>query len=121
METKKEKATISLSGMGAITPNENNNGVLFEFWADDPEGQQVETMKVKGTAQLMRSGSFFFVPGKPRARTKSTLLCKAAHGRLSVTVDGAYQLTLKLFKREGLDVKSVLRKEAVELIDSVRL
>ena len=50
METKKEKATISLSGMGAITPNENNNGVLFEFWADDPEGQQVETMKVKGTA-----------------------------------------------------------------------
>lgn len=112
--------TISLSGMGAITPEENGKSVSFEFWADDPDGQVVEPMRASGTAQLMRSGSFFFVPGKPRARANSTLLRKAAHGRLSATKDEAYQLTLKVFKREGLDVKATLLREAMELINNVR-
>lgn len=112
--------TISLIGMGAITPDEYGKGVSFEFWADDPDGQVVEPMRASGTAQLMRSGSFFFVPGKPRVRVNSTLLRKAAHGRLSATKDEAYQLTLKIFKREGLDVKETLMREAMELINNVR-
>ena len=35
------------------------------------------------------------------------------------TKDGAYQLTLKVFKREGLDVKETLTREAFDLIDNV--
>ena len=49
------------------------------------------------------------------------LLRKAAHGRISATRDEAYQLTLKIFKREGLDVKEALLREAVELINNVKL
>lgn len=112
--------TISLSGLGTVTPDENGKSVGFEFWADDPDGQVVTPMRASGTAQLMRSGSFFFTPGKKRVRANSTLLRKAAHGRISATKDEAYQLTLKIFKREGLDVKETLLREAVELINNVR-
>ncbi len=35
------------------------------------------------------------------------------------TKDGAYQLTLKVFKREGLDVKETLTREAFDLINNV--
>ena len=78
METK-NKTTISLSGMGAITPNENGKAMNFEFWADDPEGQEVMTMKVAGTAQL------------------------------------------KIFKREGVDVREAFEREALELISNINL
>jgi hypothetical protein len=43
-----------------------------------------------------------------------------AHGRLSATRDAAYQLTLKVFKCEGVDVRETLRREAQELIDNVK-
>ena len=108
--------TISLSGLGAITPYENGNGMLFEFWADDPDGQQVETMKATGTAQLMRSGSFFFVPSKKRVRNNSLLIRKAAHGRLSGTRDNAFQLTLKVFASEGIDWQKAFVTEPIEVL-----
>lgn len=112
--------TISLCGLGTITLDLNGKGMSFEFWPDDPDGQVVEPVRTTGTAQLMRSGSFFFTPSKSRMRANSTLLRKAAHGRLSATKDEAYQLTLKIFKREGLDVKETLMREAMELINNVR-
>ena len=108
--------TISLSGLGAITSYENGNGMLFEFWADDPDGQQVETMKTTGTAQLMRSGSFFFVPSKKRVRNNSLLIRKAAHGRLSGTRDNAFQLTLKVFASEGIDWQKACVTEPIEVL-----
>ena len=112
----KMNKTISLSGLGAITPNESGNGMLFEFWADDPEGQQVETMRMTGTAQLMRSGSFFFVPSKKRVRNNSLLIRKAKHGRLSGTRDNAFQLTLKVFASEGIDWQKAFVTEPIEVI-----
>ena len=108
--------TISLSGMGAITPDENSKAMSFEFWADDPEGQQVEAMRTNGTAQLMRSGSFFFTPSKKRIRNNSLLIRKVAHGRLSGTRDKAIQLTLKAFSAEGIDWQKVFVVETVEAL-----
>ena len=108
--------TISLSGMGAITPDENSKGMCFEFWADDPEGQQVEAVRSNGTAQLMRSGSFFFTPSKKRVRNNALLIRKMAHGRLSGTRDKAIQLTLKAFAVEGIDWQKVFVTEAVEAL-----
>ena len=35
------------------------------------------------------------------------------------TKDGAYQLTLKVFTREGLDVRQTLSREAFDLINNV--
>lgn len=108
--------TISLSGLGTVTPDLNGKGVSFEFWADDPDGQVVEPVRATGTAQLMRSGSFFFTPGKKRVRNNSLLICKARHGRVSGTRDKAWQLTLKVFATEGIDWQKAFVVEPIEVM-----
>lgn len=108
--------TISLSGLGTVTPDLNGKGVSFEFWADDPDSQVVEPVRTTGTAQVMRSGSFFFVPGKKRVRNNALLIRKARHGRLSGTRDKAWQLTLKVFACEGIDWQRAFIEESVELM-----
>ena len=108
--------TISLSGLGTVTPDENGKSVGFEFWADDPDGQVVTPMRASGTAQLMRSGSFFFTPGKKRVRSNALLIRKARHGRVSGTRDKAWQLTLKVFASEGIDWQRVFVTEPIETL-----
>ena len=112
--------TFSLSGMGVITPNRDQKNLeFFEFHPDEQGVEVTNPCQANGKAQLMRDGTFYFMAGKPRTRANSTLLRKAAHGRISATRDGAYQLTLKIFKREGLNVKETLAREAFELIQNV--
>ena len=108
--------TISLSGLGTVTPDENGKSVGFEFWADDPDGQVVTPMRASGTAQLMRSGSFFFVPAKTRVRSNSQLIRKARHGRVSGTRDKAWQLTLKVYATEGIDWQLAFVEEPIEVM-----
>ena len=108
--------TISMCGLGTVTPDFNGKGVSFEFWADDPDGQVVQPMKTTGTAQLMRSGSFFFVPSKKRVRNNSLLIRKARHGRLSGTRDHGWQLTLKVFATEGIDWQRAFVVEPIEVM-----
>lgn len=108
--------TISLSGLGAVTPDLNGNGMSFEFWADEQDGQVVEPVRATGTAQLMRSGSFFFTPAKKRQRSNSLLIRKARHGRLSGTRDHAWQLTLKVFATEGIDWQRAMIEEPIEVM-----
>ena len=108
--------SISISGLGTVTPDLNGKGVSFEFWADDPDCQVVEPVRTTGTAQLMRSGSFFFVPGKKRVRSNSLLIRKARHGRVSGTRDHAYQLTLKVFATEGIDWQRAFVEEPIEVM-----
>ena len=59
---------------------------------------------------MTASGAVDF-EAKPRKRAQSTLLKKVAHGRLSATHDGAIQLTLKVFKSEGIDIIKAFRDE----------
>ena len=108
--------TISLCGLGTITPDLNGKGMSFEFWADDPDGQVVEPVRTTGTAQLMRSGSFFFTPAKKRVRSNSLLISKARHGRVSGTRDKAWQLTLKVFATEGIDWQKAFVVEPIEVM-----
>ena len=77
--------------------------------------------RTTSSSPFWSNATFDYVPNMPRVRANSTLLRKAAHGRISATRDEAYQLTLKIFKREGLDVKEVLLREAMELINNVKL
>ena len=112
--------TISISGMTVITVDEDKKVTLIQFLPDDEMAPIMEVGSHSyGALQQMRNGAFDYVACKPRRRANSTLLRKAAHGRLSATKDGAYQLTLKVFKREGLDVKATLKREALDLIDNV--
>jgi hypothetical protein len=112
--------TLSINGVAVVTTDENNRVSNIQFLPDDefkPVLEQGST--TNGQLQLMRNATFDYVPNKPRVRVNSTLLRKAAHGRISATRDEAYQLTLKVFKREGLDVKETLTREAFDLINNV--
>lgn len=112
--------TLSINGVAVVTTDENNRVSNIQFLPDDEFNPVLEQgSKTNGQLQLMRNATFDYVPNKPCVRANSTLLRKAAHGRISATRDGAYQLTLKVFKREGLDVRDTLTREAFELINNV--
>jgi len=114
--------SITISGMTVITVDENRKVKNIQFLPDDELAPIMEVgSHTYGTLQQLSNGAYDYVACKPRRRADSTLLRKAAHGRLSATRDGAYQLTLKVFKREGLDVKATMTSEALELINNVNL
>ena len=89
---------------------------FFMFTPDDPIVGQVQKFRGLGMAQQMADGTFDFVR-KPQLKPKSTLIKKLAHGRLSATIDGAIQLTLKVYKTEGLNIKETIIKEAKEAFE----
>ena len=112
--------SITISGMTVITVDENRKVKNIQFLPDDELAPIMEVgSHTYGTLQQLSNGAYDYVACKPRRRADSTLLRKAAHGRLSATRDGAYQLTLKVFKREGLDVKATMTSEALDLISNV--
>lgn len=113
--------SILIDGHAVVTTNDLGEVVCLQFLSDDQDRQIVKGGQASGTLQLMRNASFDFVANSKRKCANSTLLRKAAHGRISATRDEAFQLTLKVFKREGLDVRETLEREAHDLISNVKL
>lgn len=105
MMQEMKKANINIEGNALICDN------YFAFTPARVEGQVTNPYTRTGVARVTASGAVDFEV-KPRIRTKSTLLKKVAHGRLSATHDGAIQLTLKVFKSEGIDIMKAFRDEA---------
>ena len=103
--------SVQLGGVAYVTDQK-----YVMFCPDDPVPGVVEPFVMTGKGQLMRDGTFDFSPQPPSRRRRGTLLKQVAHGRLSATKDGAFLLTLKVFKHEGLDVEKVMGKEANEAI-----
>ena len=103
--------SVQLGGVAYVTDRK-----YVMFCPDDPVPGGGEPFVMTGKGQLMRDGTFDFSPQPPSRRRRGTLLKKVAHGRLSATKDGAFLLTLKVFKHEGLDVEKVMGKEANEAI-----
>ena len=106
-----DSQSVQLGGVAYVTDQKS-----VMFCPDDPVPGVVEPFVMTGKGQLMRDGTFDFSPQPPSRRRRGTLLKKVAHGRLSATKDGAFLLTLKVFKHEGLDVEKVMGKEANEAI-----
>lgn len=73
---------------------------LYNFYPDDPVAGRVEKKRSAGTGIQQSDGTFTFV-GKKMLRARSKCILKLPHGRLSHTVDNAYQLTIKLPKDEA--------------------
>ena len=107
-----DSQSVQLGGVAYVTDQK-----FVMFCPDDPVPGVVEPFVRTGKGQLMRDGTFDFSPQPPSRRRRGTLLKKVAHGRLSATKDGAFLLTLKVFKHEGLDVENVMEKEAKEAIE----
>ena len=110
---------IQVNGQAVFTSDEKNNEYV-QFLPDDPVEQFVEGWRHEGVAQRLRNGTFDFV-ARPRIRSEATLIKKVAHGRLSATKDGAIQLTLKIFKSEGIPMAETFLNEAEEALSNVKL
>lgn len=109
--------SISINGVTVVTTDENNRVKFIQFMPDDELTPVLELgSRSSGTLQQLRNGAFDYVANKPRVRSNSTLLRKAAHGRLSLTKDGATQLTLKSFAIEAIDWPRAFVRETVEIM-----
>ena len=104
--------TVSINGMTVVTVDENKKVKNIQFLPDDEMAPVLEVGSHSyGSLQQLSNGAFDYVATKRPQRAHSILLRKAAHE--------AYQLTLKIFKREGLDVRETLTREALDLINNV--
>ena len=114
-----KESLIQISGQAVFTSDEQQNEYV-QFLPDDPVEQFVKGWRHEGVAQRLRNGTFDFI-ARPRIRSEATLIKKVAHGRLSATKDGAIQLTLKIFKTEGIPMIETFRREAVEVTEGLNL
>ena len=110
---------IQVDGQAVFTSDEQGNKYV-QFLPDDPVEQFVEGWRHEGVAQRLRNGTFDFI-ARPRIRSEATLIKKVAHGRLSATKDGGIQLTLKIFKSEGIPMAETFISEAEEAVSNVKL
>ena len=116
---KKTTQIIQVNGQAVFTSDEKNNEYV-QFLPDDPVEEFVKGWRHEGVAQRLRNGTFDFI-ARPRIRSKATLIKKVTHGRLSATKDGGIQLTLKIFKSEGIPMAETFISEAEEAVSNVKL
>ena len=90
----------------------------FLFSPDAPVPQAVESFRKAGVGQQMSDGTFDFVP-RAKAKSRSVLIRKLAHGRISKTQDDAVQLTLKFFRTENVVIAQAIMDEAQDAIDAL--
>ena len=90
----------------------------FLFSPDAPVPQAVESFRKAGVGRQMSDGTFDFVP-MAKAKTRSVLIRKLAHGRISRTQDDAVQLTLKFFRTENVVIAQAIMDEAQDAIDAL--
>lgn len=93
--------------------------MYFMFTPDDPVPGSVVRFRRHGVAQMMTDGTFDFV-AKPWNRSHAIPLLKLPHGRLSETIDGGIQLTLRVYKNELVDISRTIRDEALTAADAIR-
>jgi len=106
-----------VSGQAVFTSDADKNEYV-QFLPDDPEAQLFNGWRHEGVGQRLQNGTFDFV-ARPRIRSEATLIKKVAHGRLSATKDGALQLTLKIFKTEGIAMAETFMREAEEAVSII--
>ena len=90
----------------------------FLFSPDAPVPQAVESFRKAGVGQQMSDGTFDFVV-RPKVKSRSVLIRKLAHGRISRTQDNAVQLTLKFFRTENVIIAQAIMDEAQDAIDAL--
>lgn len=88
---------------------------FFQFIPDVSEIDTMTSFRARGIGQRLTDGSFHFVPS-PSRKTKSVVLVKVPHGKLSITADDCYQLTLKIGRDESSYPLKTLLQEAVDAL-----
>ena len=99
---------FQLAGQGIY-----DDGKYFRFEPEDSDFGVVKPFKGNGSIQLLSDGTLDVVR-TIRKRSLSTLIKKLPHGRLSKTMDGAIQLTIKVFLNEKTKINNILLAETAQ-------
>ena len=99
---------FQLAGQGIY-----DDGKYFRFEPEDCDFGMVKPFKGNGSIQLLSDGTLDVVR-TIRKKSLSTLIKKLPHGRLSKTMDGAIQLTIKVFLNEKAKISNILLAETVQ-------
>ena len=99
---------FQLAGQGIY-----DDGKYFRFEPEDCDFGMVKPFKGNGSIQLLSDGTLDVVR-TIRKKSLSTLIKKLPHGRLSKTIDGAIQLTIKVFLNEKAKINNILLAETVQ-------
>ena len=99
---------IQLTGQGIF-----DDGKYFRFEPEDSDFGVVKPFKGNGSIQLLSDGTLDVVR-TIRKRSLSILIKKLPHGRLSKTMDGAIQLTIKVFLNEKTKINNILLAETAQ-------
>ena len=99
---------IQLTGQGIF-----DDGKYFRFEPEDSDFGVVKPFKGNGSIQMLSDGTLDVVR-TIRKRSLSTLIKKLPHGRLSKTMDGAIQLTIKVFLNEKTKINNILLAETAQ-------
>ena len=103
---------FQLAGQGIY-----DDGKYFRFEPEDSDFGVVKPFKGNGSIQLLSDGTLDVVR-TIRRKPLSTLIKKLPHGRLSKTMDGAIQLTIKVFLNEKVRISNVLLAETAQALSA---
>ena len=114
-KNNKSSQHTQLSGTGVF-----DNKMYFTFSPDSQINGIVDAYRKRGHGQQLPNGTFSFVADEPSHRSQATMIKKLLHGKVSVTKNGLYQLTLRFDPREKVNYSVVVLNEASEATEAIK-
>ena len=116
MKTKKtSNQHTQLSGVGVF-----DNNKYFTFSPDAQVNGVVQGYRKRGHGQQLPNGTFSFVADETSHRSQATMIKKLLHGKVSLTKNGLYQLTLRFDPREKVNYSVAILNEAGEATEALK-
>ena len=116
MKTRKTTSQhTQLSGTGVF-----DNNKYFTFNPDAQVNGVVQGFRKRGHGQQLPNGTFSFVADEPSHRSQATMIKKLLHGKVSLTKNGLYQLTLRFDPREKVNYSVAILNEAGEATEALK-
>ena len=81
-----------------------------------PRENMVKPVRRWGYYSIDDEGYIVVTPRTRQNKSRAVRLKSTMHGSLSKTADGAYLLMMKVYDDEGLDFKTVMKKEIKEAL-----
>ena len=114
-KNNKSSQHTQLSGVGVF-----DNNKYFTFNPDAQVNGVVQGFRKRGHGQQLPNGTFSFVADEPSHRSQATMIKKLLHGKVSITKNGLYQLTLRFDPREKVNYSVVMLNEASEATEAIK-
>lgn len=114
-KNNKSSQHTQLSGTGVF-----DNKMYFTFSPDSQINGIVDAFRKRGHGQQLPNGTFSFVADEPSHRSQATMIKKLLHGKVSLTKNGLYQLTLRFDPREKVNYSVAILNEAGEATEALK-